>query len=122
MFWTLVLLVSCAPGMADNTNDDAAGIDLPVDTGPEGECEPNIRVHGTRVSEYASPRLGETWTLHMWCDNSLVQGPSVLQVEPSGLADIDNFSDTLTWVSTGSGTISLQTGSIQSEEEVEVLD
>ncbi len=122
MFWTLLMVVSCAKGPTDNTNNDEAGIHLPADTGPIGACEPNMRVHGTRVSEHAAPQVGETWNLHMWCDESLVQGPSVLQVEPIELADIDGFTDTVTWKVIGIGTIFLQTGGLQTEEDIEVHD
>jgi hypothetical protein len=122
MCWTAFMLMACTSKDPESTDSSPPGINLPHDTGPEAECEPNIRYTGDRLSERSDPRVGETWNLFMWCDNALVQGPSVLQINPTSLATIDSGDRTVTWQQAGSGTVFLQVGSMQSEEPIEVQD
>jgi len=85
-------------------------------------CTHHLRVNGQTLDEAGNARVGESWTVLLWCDNILEQGPSVLRINPANLATIDSSDPILTFVRTGEGLISMQVGTMSAEEFITVQD
>jgi hypothetical protein len=120
MHWLFLFALACATEAKEENDSAPPGINLEHDTGPEAECEPNMRVNGDRLSERGDPRVGEQWTVLMWCDNAVVQGAYVLQLNPPTLGQVDEHNPVVTWMQTGEGTIFLQSGRMETQEPITV--
>lgn len=66
------------------------------------------------------PEVGDAWTLFMRCDGALMLGPSVIQFDPVTFASIDE--NVITFLESGTGLLSMQTGAYQAELEIVVSE
>ena len=100
-------------GCADSTPVDTSEATLTVDE-PDSEssesCAVSVRVNAVPVDELPNPRVGDSWTLIMYCDDTVLMGPAVLRIDPADLASLDSSSPTLTFIKAGSGEIQYQLG------------
>lgn len=110
MIW-LTLLLACGPEEGDSAEPEVIVTYEPV----EGEgCDAvTMRVDGADP-----PVVGDTWTVWLYCDDALLTGAAVLQVDPPSLATIED--NRATFVETGAGTVRLQVGSRRGEQAVKV--
>jgi len=120
MFWLILAAFGCAADGGNAEDSAPPGINLEHDTGPVTECESHIRVHGSRLSELGNPRVGESWEVLMWCDNILELGAYVLQINPPRLGTVDQSDPIVTFRTEGSGTLFLQVGLKEAEEDITV--
>ena len=107
LFWLGLL------GCADSTPLDTSEATLTVsESGSESSesCAVSVRVNAVPVDELPNPRVGESWTLIMYCDDTVLMGPAVLRIEPPDLASLDSSSPTLTFIKAGAGEIEYQLG------------
>ena len=107
LFWLGWL--GCADSTTADTSDATLNIDEPGAENSEA-CETSVRVNAVPVEELPNPRVGDSWTLIMYCDDTVLMGPAVLRIDPSDLATLDSSSPTLTFIKAGSGEIEYQLG------------
>ena len=112
-FVPLCFVLACTP---DEKSEEDTGIE---DTGnpdvverPDQRpaCDPDIQVGGTPIDELGDPRVGDAWTLQMWCDDVLQIGAYVLSATPPELVSIDPEEPIVTFVAPGEVTIDYQFG------------
>ena len=124
----LWLVLLCAGFLAaclglGSGGDDTGGSVLLVDTADteedsedEGGCEEvTLKVIGDEP-----PVVGDTWVVWLYCDDALMTGVMVVQIDPTDFALIED--NEVTFVTAGTGTLTVQTGSFRFEEEVTVLE
>lgn len=104
------LLLACSTDAATDTADGDLNLDQ-TDSGQPEACEVSVRVDAVPVSEMPNPTVGESWTLIMYCDETILMGPAVLRIEPADLATLDETTPTLTFIKAGMGEIQYQIGS-----------
>ena len=107
------LLFACAPEEEEEKT--------PVDTAPEEEeegisCEENT----LRIDGEAEPAVGESWTVYMLCDGSIMTGAAVMRFDPTDFATIDE--NTATFLYAGDGTLTFQMGQTRLTQDVTVTE
>ena len=109
----LDLLLACAAPPADTDVEAQDTVDT-ADTGGRDPCEAlTIDVTGPQP-----PRVGDTWTVWLYCDEALETGSMVLRFDPPDFATID--ANSATFLYAGQATMRVQVGSLRAEEPVEV--
>ncbi len=109
-----ILLVLLTFGCGGQKTGDTADASINIGDRPEEEtedCEVSVKVDAIPVEELANPVVGDSWTLIMYCDETILMGPAVLRIYPADLATLDASMPTLTFVKAGSGEIQYQLGS-----------
>ncbi len=117
----LLMLLACGPGGDTGMDTSPPDADVPDPKTGEG-CVHHLRVNGTPISEKGNATVGESWTVLLWCGDILEQGPSVLQITPPHLASVDTSNPIMTFEQTGSGTIYMQVGTYNAEEQITVVE
>ena len=107
LFWLGWL--GCADSTTADTSDATLNIDEPDSENAEA-CETSVRVNAVPVEELPNPRVGDSWTLIMYCDDTVLMGPAVLRIDPTDLATLDSATPTLTFIKAGAGEIEYQLG------------
>lgn len=112
----LALAVGCTSTAGDS---DSAGVvdtdtDDEVDTEDTFEC-PTPEMH---VTGNDPPVVGDYWEVFLWCDDTLMTGAMHMSIDPPTMATIENYY--LTFNEEGTGTLSVQVGTIRAEREVVV--
>lgn len=117
----LFALSGCAESKSLDTaqEDDASDADGGIDETP---CSINVRVDAVSVDALPDPAVGESWTLLMYCDDSLLMGPAVLSITPADLASLDPDMPTFTFLRSGEGEILYQVGNRKAEIPVTVTE
>ena len=112
-FVPLCFVLACT---SDDKSEEDSGTEDTGDTGfierPEQRpaCDPDIQVGGTSIDELGDPRVGDEWTLQMWCDDVLQIGAYTLSATPPDLVSIDADEPIVTFVAPGEVTIDYQFG------------
>lgn len=101
------------PDLEDTSEPEVTDTDLPA--GGNSCEEVWLKVNGPEA-----PVVGDTWTVLLYCDDALMTGASVLNIDPPSAATIEEDTTTLTWVEAGTATVRLQVGSRSDEVTVEV--
>ena len=115
------LLLGCADEPATDTSD--ASINVGTETEQESEgCEVSVRVDAVPVEELPNPSVGDSWTLIMYCDETVLMGPAVLRIHPADLATLEVDTPTLTFVKAGTGEIQYQLGNRKADIPVTIED
>jgi hypothetical protein len=115
------LLLGCADEPATDTSD--ASINVGPETEPETEgCEVSVRVDAVPVEELPNPSVGDSWTLIMYCDETVLMGPAVLRIHPADLATLEVSTPTLNFVKAGTGEIQYQLGNRKADIPVTIED
>lgn len=109
---TLTLLaLACGAPAVDTAGPEPSGDTDPDDTEP---CtDPYMKVNGPE-----EPVPGDSWTVFLWCDRTLLTGPYVLRFEPPDFAMVD--ANVATFIAPGTATMTLHVGSYQDSMEVVV--
>jgi len=100
-------------GCAGSTPLDTSEATLDIgdsDSENSEPCDVSVRVNAVPVNDLPNPRVGESWTLIMYCDDTVLMGPAVLRIDPTDLATLDSSSPTLTFIKAGAGEIEYQLG------------
>jgi hypothetical protein len=108
---TWLLLVACTPEPAE-TADTAP----PPEETDAGGCD----VVELRWDGPDEPLVGDTWAVSLYCDDALMLGANVLQVDPVDFATIEE--NVLTFVVAGTGIVRMQSGSYREEVTVTVSE
>jgi len=118
----LALLVGCSSDKEDSATPDS-GEDTAIEhiERPES-CTPEVKVDGTPVGELDDPRVGDSWTVFMYCDGALQVGTYSLQADPPELVSVDSTDPVLTFVAAGSATIDYRMGSRRADFTVTIVD
>ena len=103
-------LLGCADSKPLDTSEATLTVD-DTDSESSDACTVSVRVDAVPVDELPNPRVGDSWTLIMYCDDTVLMGPAVLRIDPADLATLDSSSPTLTFIKAGSGEIHYQLGS-----------
>ena len=104
---------SSASRPADSAGDSPTDTDTPDDT---LDCtELTLKVHGEEA-----PRVGDTWTVFMYCDDVVLNGAGRLSFEPPDFARIDN--NLATFLYAGDATMRMQMGNRRLEQAVTVAE
>jgi len=111
-------LVACGDKSSDDREVDTADTAEDTDEKPQGtSCdEVRIEVNGEKAPAVAA--VGDTWTVWLHCDDTLLAGVMVLSFDPVDFASID--SNEATFLMAGTGTMRLQVGSKWAEQEITV--
>jgi hypothetical protein len=112
MWWWL--LVACN---SDPTPDDSAGSDQ--SSGGDSEEEPCLTLE-LEVDGPSEPRVGDAWTLYLYCDEALLTGPMIVQATPASFATID--LNEVTFVEAGEGSLRVQVGGFRVDQAVTVAE
>ncbi len=116
----IALLAACNSDKSTDTADAELNIEA-TDTGTDDPpCEISVRANGIPVEDLANPSVGDDWYLIMYCDDTILMGPAVLQIHPTHLATVDPENPILTFVETGDGEIRYQLGNRQSRIPVTI--
>ncbi len=99
---------SDSAGVVDTDTDDG------VDTEDTFEC-PTPEMH---VTGDDPPVVGDYWEVFLWCDETLMTGAMHMSIDPPTMATIEDYH--LTFNEEGTGTLSVQVGTIKAEREVVV--
>ncbi len=115
-------LVGCS-----SEKDDSAVADTGADTAEEPverpeSCTPIVKVDGTPVDELDGPRVGDVWTLLMYCDEVLQLGTYTLQGDPPDLITVDGTDPIVTFNAAGSVAIDYRVGSRRADFSVTIQD
>lgn len=105
-----VLWMACATDAALDTGEPALNTEESDSAQPDA-CEVSVRVDAVPISEMANPTVGDSWTLIMYCDETILMGPAVLRIEPADLATLADDTPTMTFIKAGQGEIQYQIGS-----------
>ncbi len=108
----LLLLLACVTEVEDSGDPPAAVVTYePV----EGEsCDAiTMEVHGTDP-----PVVGDEWTVWLYCDDALLTGAMLLQLDPPELATVED--NVAVFLTEGEGILRMQVGSRRAEREVSV--
>jgi len=120
LLFALILLTACG----DTKSTDTAEPELNLegkDTGEEEQpCAISVRANGIPVGDLANPSIGDDWYLVMYCDETILMGPAVLQIQPTHLATVDSEDPILTFVAAGDGEILYQLGNRQAHIPVTI--
>lgn len=115
MLAVLLTVVACTgPRLEDSSSSPADAEDDPPSAGNACD-EVWMKVDGPEF-----PVVGDTWTVWLYCDDALMTGATVLNVDPPSAATIEADTTTLTWVEAGEATVRLQVGARWDEVTVEV--
>ncbi len=108
----LLALLACADGGAlDSAADSAATV---VDTPPPTACD----VVGFQIDGPEAPRVGDSWTILLTCDDAIVTGAFRLAFSPP---DFVRWEDTTaTFRRAGSATLTGQAGTRRATMDVVV--
>ncbi|MFT7519163.1 MAG: hypothetical protein ACI9MC_001303 [Kiritimatiellia bacterium] len=98
LIWCCALLIACDAGGPTDTDDPDTG------TIDEGCPQVNIWVDGPDM-----PRVGDTWTVLLKCDEAVMVGPMILRFDPSEFALISE--NEVTFQSEGEAEMRVQVGS-----------
>ena len=119
----LLLCLACS-GDKDTGSDTSD----PSDTGqverpdPVDQCDPEVKVDGTPVSEMPDPSPGDSWYVLLYCDGTLQMGTYVLQADPPELVTIDSEEPILTFKAAGSVELEYRMGSKSTTFVVNITD
>lgn len=120
LFFSLLIL-GCANEPAADTSD--ASINMGTEPEEEtGACEVSVRVDAVPVEELPNPSVGDSWTLIMYCDETVLMGPAVLRINPADLATLEDSTPTLNFVKAGTGEIQYQLGNRKADIPVTIED
>jgi len=114
-----VLWMACATDAELDTGEPALNTDE-SDSGQPDACEVSVRVDAVPVSEMPNPSVGDSWTLIMYCDETILMGPAVLRIEPADLATLADDTPTMTFIKAGTGEIQYQIGSRKADIPVTI--
>lgn len=67
-----------------------------------------------------APRVGDSWTVFMYCDDVLMTGGMILRFDPTTFATLDE--NVATFQQAGTGLMKVQMGTYREEMEVTVTD
>ena len=115
----LAFFTACDQNKSMDTSDPELTIES-GDTGTEQPCQISVRANGIPVEDLANPTVGDDWYLIMYCDETILMGPAVLQINPTHLATVDSEDPILTFVATGEGEIRYQLGNRQAHIPVTI--
>ena len=115
----LAFFAACDQNKSIDTSDPELSIG-PGDTGTEEPCQISVRANGIPVADLANPTVGDDWYLIMYCDETILMGPAVLQINPTHLATVDSEDPILTFVAAGEGEIRYQLGNRQAHIPVTI--
>ena len=108
----LLAMVWAGCSTKDATDASDTSVNLGEDTAAETRaCDVSVRVDNVPIEEMGNPTVGESWTLIMYCDETVLMGPAVLRIDPADLATLDDSYPTLTFIKAGTGEIQYQLGS-----------
>lgn len=112
-WWLLCLLHGCSKPVVD-TGDTAPA---QVRQSPAFECEvdPTLKVVGPDP-----PLVGDSWTIWLYCGDTLLTGVTVLKFDPPDFATVQ--SNVATFLNAGTATMTVQVGRYQASREVTVLE
>ena len=115
-----LLCVAALPACSAQGDDTAANTDTDtfdtVDTNEQFTCDnPEIHVNGTQP-----PSVGDYWEVLLWCDNTLMTGAMHMSIDPPDMATIEDYK--LTWNLAGTGSLTVQVGTIAASEDVTVAE
>lgn len=119
----LLLCLACS-GDKDTGSDSSD----PSDTGqverpePTEQCEPEVKVDGTPVSDMPAPSAGDSWYMLLYCDGTLQVGAYVLQADPPELVTIDSEEPILTFLAAGTVELEYRMGSRTAIFEVSITE
>ena len=122
----LLPLLFCMACASEKDTGDTGGDT--ADTGhierpePTEQCEPEVKVEGTPVSELPSPAPGDSWYMLLYCDGTLQVGTYVLQADPAELVSIDSEEPIVTFVSAGTVELEYRMGSKSTTFSVPIAD
>lgn len=120
LFLALAFFAACDENKSTDTADSVLSIES-GDTGAEEQpCQISVRANGIPVADLANPTVGDDWYLIMYCDETILMGPSVLQINPTHLATVDSEAPILTFVASGEGEIRYQLGNRQAHIPVTI--
>ena len=117
-FLALSMLLACTGPVDEETAEpvDSSEEDSPQTTShPCDEADPEIDVNGS-----SSPQVGDSWTVWLRCDGTLLIGTLVVRFEPNDFASLDD--NVVTFLQPGTAEMTVQVGSIASSMDVTVSE
>lgn len=114
----LLALCTGLAACAAPVTDDSAPVDTqePEDNNDDFTCDtPELHINGNDP-----PTVGDYWEVLLWCDNTLMTGAMHMSIEPPDMATIEDY--TMTFNLAGTGTLSVQVGTIETSREVVVSE
>ena len=107
------LFLACADPEPEDSNVEEKETTEPDD---DGGCDV-VEIHYDGPD---APVVGDTWTVLLWCDDALLLGASVIQIEPTEAATITE--NTLTFLVAGEATVHMQVGRMEADLPVTVTE
>lgn len=114
MLAVLLAFVACT---GPTLEDSSSSVDTDADQPSTGNACDEVWM---KVDGPESPVVGDTWTVWLYCDDALMTGATVLNVDPPSAASIEEDTTNLTWLEPGEATVRLQVGSRWDEVTVDV--
>ena len=117
-FLALSMLLACTGSVDGDTADpvDTVEPDSPHTTShPCDDADPEIDVNGS-----SAPQVGDSWTVWLRCDGTLLVGTLVVRFDPNDFASLDD--NVVTFLQTGTAEMTVQVGSIVSSMDVTVIE
>lgn len=109
----LLLSLACAPA-----EDSVEETYVPVDTNSKLECatmdiQPDL-------NDPDPPHVGDSWTIFLWCDDTLLTGASRVILTPPEAGTI--AENVITWAEAGDVDVFMQTGVYKTTETISILE
>jgi hypothetical protein len=111
-----LLATAGCTGKAEDTGEDTGP--AVVDTG-DYEVE-TCDVLEIRVNGEDPPRVGDEWTIFLWCDEALLTGAMIVRFDPPEVADMEE--NVATFIEPGKATLDVQVGRHRANREVVIAD
>jgi len=121
--WLILAVLACGTATSDdNEDDDFLSHEAPSEEEDTEPCTTAIWLNGRPASEAPSPQVGDSWSVLLYCDESLQTGatPNGIQIEPPDMAQVDDTNPIVTFIQAGNATISLQVGNRSASADVTI--
>jgi hypothetical protein len=112
MLLALLLACSSEPGL-DSTPDTEVAT---TDSEPRAPCD----VVGFQIDGPSAPRVGDSWTILLTCDDALVTGAFRVAFTPPDFAELRN--NVATFIQPGTAVLTGQVGTRRATMDVTVTD
>ena len=81
----------------------------------------SVEANGRDLNSTNDPRVGDFWTLRMFCDGVLMTGANLLKFTPPHMATVAPDMTDATFTAAGEATMLLQSGNIQYTTDLMIL-
>lgn len=107
-------LLACSAPVTTDTGEDADDSEVQDSGSDQPECETaDIRINGNDP-----PVVGDTWTIFLWCSDTLLTGATVVRFDPPQIAEL--YENEATFIEAGDAMLYMQVGRYTGERSVTV--